>query len=388
MDKLRQARVKEIDKRLADEAKKAQKSGKPAKDSKAGGKAGAKAQTGEDLVMKLTFRLSKLANTLKRTGKEQALEVAKGISETCASAHINDCARHIDMHSTGPGKEGKKYYINPKDAFGTEDKHICTFATYKSEWEAEMKVQKLRNHGGGTGYGTGDDYHLELPASKIPRSDPACKECVDEYCRLVVLEGYKTNTKFEGKWKSEIKAPMKKYLKEKEKIENEKRIKELKAMRFSGTMKGSAKLFNKATKSGKAPCVVKGTIQPPKEILKEAGTVKTIPLPVAAVPKKGTFTDLHIMSILLIRFQTYENLSQVFIKDARLDCSLVMKGLLSYGATATATCQIDIALKESSLEPTGKAVVDYSFDGLGPDDHTGQIVYDIKGLKTKVSKAV
>lgn len=393
METLRKSRVDEIDKRLAAEAKKAEKGKAAAKggtDTITKAKAGAKDKppTGDDLVMKLIFAMSTAKETVKRNGKQQALEVAQGDSETCAGSHMSDSARHINMWSTGPGKAGKKYYIDPKDAFGTDDKHICTFAKFQSEWADEMKKHDLRNFKGEKGYGDGDDYHLELPESRIPKDDPECKICVDEYCRLVVMEGYKNNTDFEkvAYWKNAIKAPMEKYLKQKEKEEQAARLAELKKMRFSGTLTAKTTFFSNAKKSVKKGLVAKGDMLPPKEIVAEAGKAVPIVFPVVGVPKKGTFTDVFVMGILQLTCVTYENLSQTFIKEAKLDCTLTMKGVLSYAATATASGAIDIKLG-NGLDPEGTAEIEYSVDGLGPDDHSGKIVWAVKGLKTRVSSA-
>lgn len=381
MTALRTAKVKKIDKRLEDEAKKAKKP-----DPKAG-KSGSKAAPlkGEDMVMKLTFIMSKGAATKGRTGKKQAIEVAEGDSWTCSGSHMNDSARHINMYTHGPGKSGKKYMVDPKKAFGDKDEHVCNLTKFKSEWVAEMKKQDLRNHKNGTGYGNGDDYHLELPNSRIPKTDPECVICVDEYCRLVVMEGYKNNTTFEKSWATSVKGPMAKYLKEKEKIENAARIEELKKMRFSGKLSASGKLFSNATKTTKASVKANGSIMPPKEIQAEAGKVSHIPLSLVATPPKGTYTDIYVMTTLNLALVKYENLEQAFLKEARVDGILSMKGLLSKVASASASVKLDVTLGNGK-EPTGKATIDYSVDGLGPDDHTGQIIYDIKGWSSKASK--
>lgn len=381
MTALRTAKVKAIDKRLEDEAKKAKK---PApKTQKADSKAGA--AKGEDMVMKLTFIMSKGASTLGRTGKKQAIEVAEGDSWTCSGSHMNDSARHINMYTHGPGKSGKTYMTDPKKAFGDKDQHICNLAKFKSEWVAEMKKQDLRNHKTGTAYGDGDDYHLELPNSRIPKTDAECVICVDEYCRLVVLEGYKNNTKFEKTWASSVKAPMAKYLKKKAEADKDKRIEELKKMRFKGKLSASGKLFSNATKTMKATVKTSGSIMPAKEIQAEAGKLSRIPLILVATPKKGTYTDVFLTTTLNLALIKYEYLEQVFVKEVRLDGILSMKGLLSLGASASASVIIDVTLGDGT-EPTGKATIEYSVDGLGPDDHKGKIVYDIKGFSSKISK--
>jgi hypothetical protein len=290
------------------------------------------------------------------------------------------------MYTHGPGKTGKKYMIDPKKAFGAKDANICTVATYQAEWVAEMKKQGVRNHGAGKGYGHGDDYHLELPNSRIPKTDVECIACVDEYCRLVTLGGYKNNAKFEKNWAAEVKAPMAKYVKEKQKLEMAERIAELKKMRFSGKITGNGTFFSKVKDTKKATVVGKGTIVPPADIVKEAGKRIPIVLPVVGVAKKNTYTDVYFSGILHLVLVTFENLSQTFVKEANLDCSVLMKGLLSYGATATAKGKFDITLG-SGLEPLGSATIDYSVDGIGSDDHKGQIVWDIKGLKSKMTKS-
>ncbi|WIY27318.1 hypothetical protein [Parasedimentitalea psychrophila] len=379
MTALRTAKVKEIDKRLEAEAKKAKKP--TSKTQKTG--AAATVPSGEDMVMKLTFIMSKGPSTKGRTAKQQATEVAEGDSWTCSGSHMNDSARHINMYTHGPGKSGKKYMVDPKKAFGSKEEHICNLAKFKSEWVAEMKKQDLRNHGTGTGYGDGDDYHLELPDSRIPRADTECVACVDEYCRLVVMEGYKNNTKFEKSWAGSVKAPMAKYLKEKATADKAKRIEELKKMRFKGKLSASGKLFSNATKTTKASVKTSGAIMPPKEIQAEAGKMSHIPLVLIATPKKGTFTDVFLATSLSLALVKYQNLEQVFVKEVRLDGILSMKGLLSRAAAASASVKIDVTLADGT-DPTGKATVEYSVDGLGPDDHKGKIIFDIKGSSSKI----
>ncbi|MEW9919421.1 hypothetical protein AB2B41_07395 [Marimonas sp. MJW-29] len=383
MTALRDAKVKEIDKRLAAEAKKVEKSGKADRKAKKGGAKAAEAPKGEDMVVKLTFTMSKSGATQGRTGKQQALEVAEGDSWTCAGSHMNDSARHINMYTHGPGKTGKKYMVDPKKAFGTKDEHICNVATFQKEWEAEMKKQDLRNHGGGKGYGHGDDYHLELPNSRIPKTDPECVACADEYCRLVVMEGYDNNTKFEKAWAAAIKAPMAKYLKEKEKLENAKRIEELKKMVFGGKVSASGKFFSKVKDSKKAAIAVKGSILPPPDIVKEAGRAMPLVLPLVGVPKVKTFTNVTFTGVVVLHFLRYEHLTQTFLKEVRFECVASLKGLLSYAATASASGSVNINLGKGP-DPTGTVVIEYSVDGLGPDDHAGQIVFDIKGIKSKI----
>ncbi|NRB20757.1 MAG: hypothetical protein HRU33_25310 [Rhodobacteraceae bacterium] len=369
MTVLRTAKVKETDKRLEAEAKKTG--------------AATAAPTGEDRVMKLTFIMSKGPSTKGRTGKQQAIEVAEGDSWTCSGSHMNDSARHINMYTHGPGKSGRKYMIDPKKAFGGKEEHICNLAKFKSEWVAEMKKQDLRNFRTGTGYGDGDDYHLELPAPRIPRTDAECVTCVDEYCRLVVLEGYKNNTKFEKSWAGSVKVPMAKYRKEKETADKARRLEELKKMRFKGKLSASGKLFSNATKTTKSSVKTSGSIMPPKEIQAEAGKISHIPLVLIATPKKGTFTDVFLATSLSLALIKYQNLEQVFVKEVRVDSILSMKGLLSRAAAASASVKIEVTLG-AGTDPTGKATVEYSVDGLGPDDHKGKIIYDIKGSSSKI----
>ena len=376
---LRKARVKEIDKRLAAEAA---KGGAPVTP----GKSKAASPTGEELVMKLTLAMSTASITKNRTGKQQAVPVAKGRSWTCAGSHMNDSARHIRMYRSGPGKNGKKYVKDPVDVCGTDDEHICSFTKFKSEWAAEMKTHDLRNYKTGKGYGDGDDYHLELPDSRIPKTDPECLACVDEYCRLVIMEGNKHNSDFEKNWASAIKAPMAKYKKEKEQIENAERLAELKAMQFAGKLAASGKLFSKATKTGKANLKTKGEIMPTADIIKEAGTRVPFPVIVPAIPKKGTFTDIYIFAHLMVWLVDFDNLSQTFVKEVSLDLAVTFKGVMSMMADFSADAKIDVALAKSGLVPTGNVTINYSVDGLGPDDHKGQIVYAINGKKTKVMK--
>ena len=172
-----------------------------------------------DRVVRLTFKVATAAVTKKRTGLEQAKSVLSGKSWTCASNHMADKARHVNMGSEIPKKgdkgafEKKSYQSKPRTCFGTEEMHVWTFEQFKTEWGAEMKKQGFKNYKGKDGYGDGDAYHLELPDSRPKRSDKEVIACMTEYATQTRVKGKKKNDKFEKSWAKDLK----KYLEEAEK---------------------------------------------------------------------------------------------------------------------------------------------------------------------------
>ena len=165
----------------------------------------------EDRVVKLTFKVATAAVTKKRTGLEQAQSVLKGRSWTCASNHMADKARHVNMGSEIPKKgdkggfDKKSYQPKPRDCFGSEEMHVWTFDEFKKEWGAEMKKHGFKNYKGKDGYGDGDAYHLELPNSRPKRSDSEVIACMKEYATQTRVNGKKKNTEFEKSWAKDLK---------------------------------------------------------------------------------------------------------------------------------------------------------------------------------------
>ena len=113
-----------------------------------------------------------------------------------------DKARHVMMKVDG------KVSWSPKPAFGDD------FDAFKKKWGEVMKKHGLKNAAGKDGWPTWDEFHLELPASKIGRSDSRAKACLDEYARLTRIDGKKKNTSFESKYGKLLKSAIEKYEKQ------------------------------------------------------------------------------------------------------------------------------------------------------------------------------
>lgn len=165
----------------------------------------------EDRLVKLTFKVATSKVTKKRTGKEQAKSVLAGKSWTCASNHMADKARHVNMGSEIPKKndaggfDKKSYQDKPKTCFGKDPQFVWTWDTFKSEWAAEMKKHGFKNYKGKDGYGDGDAYHLELPDSRPKRSDSEVIACMKEYCTQTRVNGKSKNDSFEKSWAKDLK---------------------------------------------------------------------------------------------------------------------------------------------------------------------------------------
>jgi len=155
-------------------------------------------------VNTVSFSMSKFTSSAKRSGVQQAAEVAKGVSWTCSSGHMTDAARHVAMFYAEPGK-AKALAKKGADPFGAEEKHFMTFAEFKAEWSKQMKVQGLKNYKAQDGYADGDVYHVELPASRLARDSTEAVACMKEYVRLTREAGKKINATFEKDWKTELK---------------------------------------------------------------------------------------------------------------------------------------------------------------------------------------
>ncbi|OAN94405.1 hypothetical protein [Sulfitobacter geojensis] len=165
----------------------------------------------EDRVVKLNFVVATSKVTKKRTGKEQAKSVLSGKSWTCASNHMADKARHVNISSEIPKKgdkggfDKKSYQDKPKSCFGDGPEFAWKWETFKSEWAAEMKKQGFKNYKGKDGYGEGDAYHLELPDSRPKRSDAEVIACMVEYATQTRVNGKKKNDQFEKSWAKDLK---------------------------------------------------------------------------------------------------------------------------------------------------------------------------------------
>lgn len=142
----------------------------------------------------VTFSVSKNKVSASRTPEEQAAEVQKGKSWTCASSHMTDNARHVIL------KVGKTAYYGLSDAEELEEVQ----ADFKKAFGAALKAAGLKNYKGGDGFASGDEFHVELPDTKLPANDKRVLACFDEYAKLTRKDGKAENKKFEKDFAKEI----------------------------------------------------------------------------------------------------------------------------------------------------------------------------------------
>jgi len=147
----------------------------------------------------VVFTLSKAKASKVRTPAEQAQEIVEGQSWVCWSSHMSDKARHVLMKVDG------EVSWDAKAAFGED------FAAFKKTWGETMQKHGLKNHKAGEGWSPGDEFHLELPDSKLQKSDERATACLDEYARLTRKEGQSKNAKFEEDYTDLLKPYFEKY---------------------------------------------------------------------------------------------------------------------------------------------------------------------------------
>lgn len=152
----------------------------------------------------VTFSMSQNKKSKVRTPAEQAQEVVSGKSWVCWGAHMADKARHVLMKVDGVAS------WKANEAFGDD------FAAFKVKWGEVMKKHGLKNYKGGDGWAPGDEFHLELPDSKMSHTDERAGACLDEYARLTREEGKSKNLTFEKDYKEILKQYIEKYESESE----------------------------------------------------------------------------------------------------------------------------------------------------------------------------
>ncbi len=141
----------------------------------------------------IVFALSKAPLTGIRTPQQQAQEVADGKSWVCWGAHLADKARDITMKVDG------KASFEPKKVFGD------SFGDFKKAWGDAMKKNGLKNDKGGDGWAEGDEFHLELPDARLPKTEERVQACLAEYVRLTHEAGKSPNAKFEKEYAALLK---------------------------------------------------------------------------------------------------------------------------------------------------------------------------------------
>ncbi|MGQ0567632.1 MAG: hypothetical protein ACT4OK_21565 [Gemmobacter sp.] len=143
---------------------------------------------------KVTFSVSKNKASSFRTPEEQAAEVQKGKSWTCASSHMTDNARHVILKVAGTSYYGLSEAKELKEVE----------AAFKTAFGAALKAAGLKNYKGGDGFASGDEFHVELPETKLAASDKRVLACFDEYAKLTRKDGKAENKKFEKEYDKEI----------------------------------------------------------------------------------------------------------------------------------------------------------------------------------------
>jgi hypothetical protein len=147
----------------------------------------------------VTFVVGDRKGNKSRTPKEQAELLVGGSTQVCWSAHMADKARDLHMKVDG------KISWEPKDAFGDD------FDAFKKKWGEAMKKNGLKNAAGGDGWPSWDEFHVELPDSKVSRTDERATACIAEYARLTREDGKKQNAKFEKEYAKLLQPHLAKY---------------------------------------------------------------------------------------------------------------------------------------------------------------------------------
>ncbi len=152
----------------------------------------------------VTFAVSPNRSSSFRTPAEQAQEVVARRSHVCWGAHMSDKARHIL-----PRVDGRA--ITDGDEFERLlGSHLSGFTTL---WASELRFNGLRDAGGGTTWFKSeklhDQLHVELPDAKIDQTNARAEACVDEYARLLQVEGKSQNHAFENALKPHLKLTLK-----------------------------------------------------------------------------------------------------------------------------------------------------------------------------------
>src|SRR5262245_29551467 len=153
----------------------------------------------------VTWALDPTKVTKERTPEEQAAEVAAGRSWVCWSSHMAGSARHVIMKVDG------KVSWEPKKTMGDD------FNDFKKGWGDVMKRYGLKNYKGGDGWADGDEFHLELPDSKMDKSDKRVGQCFEEYAKLTRKDGKAKNEKFETEYAKDLEKYLAPYAKKEEK---------------------------------------------------------------------------------------------------------------------------------------------------------------------------
>lgn len=153
--------------------------------------AGGKRANSEVFPEKIRLKISANKKAHFRTPAQQAVSLTKK-SNTCWGAHMSDKARHILVSANGGKFEsGLRHVLS--DKWHQE--------LFKEAWVKSMKQAALVNFGGGTKWGKGDEFHVQLPGAKLKRTSAKANACLEEYLRLTRKKSRRKNTSFEKKYK-------------------------------------------------------------------------------------------------------------------------------------------------------------------------------------------
>lgn len=352
----------------------------------------------DEKVVKVSFKYSGAKGSISRSPEQQAENVAKGTSWTCAGAHMVDKARHVAMYYGPAGKKPKISWA-VGEAFGSKDQHFVAMSDLKNKWKALMKTHGLKNHKGGDGWGAGDAFHFELPDSKVPRSDKRVQACLAHYAKLTRIDGKPKNTSFEtGSWKSDLKPHLEKAEKKHAEAEKKKRQAELKKLRFDGQLKGKETLMSGVNASKTVTGKSWGTIDVPSPIDSGAGKTRNVSgggarqwdslarsifEALGLAETKGF--DVKLSCGVTYKLITYQNLGQSFIAEVTPTCAVIYNTPVARAMKMKVDVSGEVGLSKSQTEPTGKLVFKYVLTSP-VDTEKGQIVLSIKG--GKVTSAV
>lgn len=381
LDKKREAKIK----KMQDEAKKK------------------KQDTKEDFGAKLViakFDYSTRSITQNRTPQVQAKLISDKASWTCASAHMIDMARHVDLKYGAPGKKAQVSWALSK-AFGSGAEHFATLSEVKTKWNALMKTHSLKNYAGKDGWSNKDSFHFELAESKVPRNDPKVAACLEHYAKITRLEGAQRNTSFEsGSWKSALAPYVKAAEKEAQAKAEAERKKEMAALRFKGTLSGQQNLMKNANKSGTAKGSSLGSILPKtkEDIGKPKRTKKTVggamvwdSLPRSFFENLGLSEtkgfDVKLTGSLSYVLVEYPMLSQVFIEDVTPACGVIFNTPVAPLMKATVTSVSNLSLAEAKAGVNGTVTLNLTLK-TPLDEDKGVITITFKDgkptAKTKI----
>jgi hypothetical protein len=262
-----------------------------------------------------------------------------------------------------------------------------------------MSTHGLKNHKGKDGWGDGDEFHFELPDSKVPKSDKRVQACLIHYAKITRVDGEKRNTKFESdpNWKAALKEHLQKYEALAEKLKEEAHRNEMKKLRLEGTSKSSESLLRGSNKTGSADGKPFADILPASAFDSGKLTAKKISIGNAMVwdslarsifEKLGLSEtsgfDVKLSCGVTYEHITYENLSQSFIRNIVPHVVLIYNTPVAKMMAMSVDVAGEIALTKSALTPKGGFI--FTFKLTSPiDTEKGRIEIEIDGAKAKAS---